>query len=44
LALLNKIMLANLAYSISKEFRGKGLIYAPFSDALENMKLKIITV
>ncbi|MFP3347496.1 MAG: GNAT family protein [Sulfolobaceae archaeon] len=33
-----------LAYSVSKEFRGKGLIYAPFSHALDNVKLKIITV
>ncbi|MFP3234773.1 MAG: GNAT family protein [Sulfolobaceae archaeon] len=33
-----------LAYSVSKEFRGKGLIYAPLSHALENVKLKIITV
>ncbi|BDB98248.1 GNAT family N-acetyltransferase [Saccharolobus caldissimus] len=32
-----------LAYSVSKEFRGKGLIYALFSHALENIKLKIIT-
>jgi RimJ/RimL family protein N-acetyltransferase len=35
---------SELAYSVSKEFRGKGLIYAPFSHALDNVKLKIITV
>ncbi|MFP3258800.1 MAG: GNAT family protein [Caldivirga sp.] len=32
-----------LAFSVSREFRGKGLIYALFSYALENVKLRILT-